>query len=619
MIKSLFKQKTSTNFNPGLIAFAVLAGLMIVVREYRFGSGNQIEQLPIILRAINQNWLRNDFFTDVASTPGPRMFYASFIAFWARIIPIHWVFLILHLLSTTLTALLTGFLAKDLFGKNAALLTIVLVSAGGNITLGGASFLTSNDMTPQSLVMPLIVGAVWATYRQKPLISAILAVGSAIFHPLIGLEVAAILLATSLIGKLLIHKSLTRPNKSLLIAWIASTGIIALTTWLWFTLISRYGGIDTQRYIEILAYFRHPHHYVPSSFPLKTYLEAFFFLTAVAISIHWLRLKSFGTPKYLKFSILIAIIVLLLCVGGYIFVEIIPSRLWVTAQTFRLLFLVNLIGYLLIAGGIGNRLESEDNADRYEAMILILSTYSATLMGIIFILKNLRSKLSRFVQFQPSTYTGLMTAVILGYATFRPPSGVQFTTLSILFLLFVTLAGVTISRVVKLSLGIGYLTFMVFLLFSFVFSQNPLERITQKFVHPPVLTSKHSSEPFASIARFARENTPQDTVFLTPPYWGGFRILAERAIVVDFKAFPFQEPAMLEWQQRLLDCYGRPVATGFAAIPEMTRNYERITDGTILSLQNKYGITYAVLYIETPTRFPIVFSTDDFKVVFVEK
>jgi hypothetical protein len=101
---------------------------------------------------------------------------------------------------------------------------------------------------------------------------------------------------------------------------------------------------------------------------------------------------------------------------------------------------------------------------------------------------------------------------------------------------------------------------------------------------------------------------------------GIFRVMAERAIVVDFKSFSYHDQAMVEWRQRLVECYGEPPPGigGFPAERAMEKNYRQIDDPWISRLAERYGVTHAVLYEETATSLPILFRGGPYKVVAVE-
>ena len=137
-------------------------------------------------------------------------------------------------------------------------------------------------------------------------------------------------------------------------------------------------------------------------------------------------------------------------------------------------------------------------------------------------------------------------------------------------------------------------------------------------IFQPIVTLLDRKGPEVEIADYTRENIPEDAVFLTPPMLGRFRIEARRAIVVDFKSFPFQDWAMVEWKERLLDCYGKVKNTGFPAAQEMDELYKNITKEKILFVAKKYEISYAILYKETPSEFPTVFENDSYKIVNVK-
>jgi hypothetical protein len=117
------------------------------------------------------------------------------------------------------------------------------------------------------------------------------------------------------------------------------------------------------------------------------------------------------------------------------------------------------------------------------------------------------------------------------------------------------------------------------------------------------------------ISNAVREFTPNDAVILTPPLFGMLRLLADRAIVVDFKAFPFGDRDLQSWYQRMLDCYGPVLSTGFAAALDMDANYRTITDARLKAVSEKYGATFAVLYVSTRTSHPVIATFDSVKLV----
>ena len=75
---------------------------------------------------------------------------------------------------------------------------------------------------------------------------------------------------------------------------------------------------------------------------------------------------------------------------------------------------------------------------------------------------------------------------------------------------------------------------------------------------------------------------------------------------------------MLEWYERLEDCYDVQSHIGFDAVDGMDRNYRNISSMKLMELRNIYDINYAVIYHETETTFPIIYETKDYKVVVID-
>jgi hypothetical protein len=92
---------------------------------------------------------------------------------------------------------------------------------------------------------------------------------------------------------------------------------------------------------------------------------------------------------------------------------------------------------------------------------------------------------------------------------------------------------------------------------------------------------------------FARQSTPIDAQFLIPPTLDMFRLLAERAIVVDFKAMPVDRTGLIEWYRRLAALSGEPHPATMKAV---YRGYERLDPARLEDLRRRYRLTHMVLF-----------------------
>jgi hypothetical protein len=608
-----------------IVLLAILAGVMVTCQGYSFGGGNQVDHLPQILHAMDGEYLPNDFLIKSMDGFAGRSFYIEFLAAMGRIIPLPWVFLILTFASNIATALVTGLAARDLFGEWAGPIAICIVMAVAGIGLGEATSLRGSELSPQTFVVPLLIAALWAAMRGRPVLCGLAAGVATLFQPLLGLETGAIALAAIAVQHVVMNRK-ARPDALPERKWFAGfwprmlaggavfglfAALVVLPYW------SSGGRLPVEQFIQIAVQFRLPHHYVPSSFPARDFRHAAAFLAAAGIAWGWLWAHDRALRRALTVAAFVVAFILLSCVGGYIFVELIPTRIWTSLQTFRMMLIVKWLGMALIAGSVARLLQKAEAGEHVEAYALLLSSIAPVSSAITYAAWAAKGLLRRLVALPPAAFGGMLLAVAVVFWNGAVPS-LRFGVLLFTGLLLCA-AFAQPRRTGQFAAAAFGAAMIALILLGFAFPDNPARIITKQLATEPVLALDDLTSAEARTGRWARANTPEDAVFLTPPDWGQFRLTAERAIVVDFKAFVWAEPAMAEWYQRLVDCYGVPKRVGFGARSEMDGNYRKITDKQILDVQRKYGIAYAVLYSGTTTAFPVVYEGSGMKIVRVEQ
>jgi hypothetical protein len=605
-----------------VVLFAILIGtLSILIHGYYYGSDNQIEQLPMVFRLLDSSYLTEDFFVNATTDFGPRDYYSRTLARLGSYFPLPLLYLFLTWLSNVSVALVTYVVARRSFqGSNlTGMVACILVMGVQSISLGGSLSLRSSELITSWLFTPLLLLSLWLGIARRPLSCAGLSALVSIFHPVFGLEIGAIGLATAGLSVLLEldnKKEHALRGALIPIGKVAAAGtglgIFALFVWIF----PYDASIDSAQFIDIFARFRHPHHCLPSTFGIKNYLAALCFLVAFAISWKWWY-EDPMTDKSLARRILIPIIIILgLCVGGYLFVEVFPSRLWATALMFRLLFVVKWLALLVVAGAIARILRRSGTFEQtYSGWLMLGGSGFAQPFLMLFghIVELLRRRLKSVLPAR-TTHLGLGTTLIMagmiliGFGSMRESLAVLlFVAISLWFSLLPR--GWYRSLIPILSLSAVLFIFVVDRHYQIPLLSPYLNRMQ------PIITLSDIKGADIEIAGYAGEIIREDAVFLTPPSFGRFRFLARRAIVVDFKAIPFQDRAMVEWRERLRDCYGEVESSGFRAVAEMDRSYRNITSARILSVAEKYGASYAILYRETESEFPVVFENDSYKIV----
>lgn len=576
------------------ISLVIFWGCLTSLIAYKFGYSDHIEQFPYLFREMDGSFLTQDFFTNAGEGFGPRTYYNKLIAFLANGLTFPLSLLMLTLLSNIGIGLVTYFAAKDLFPRDQL---VGLVAAGlslGAMTAGLGYGYTLYDtyLTPGLLATPFMLTGIYFGWKGKFWQSALVLGTCSLIHVLIGLETGLLVLgALSLTA--IRDKKFKQLFPQLLLA-----GIILLVFAL-FSLIPHFQqttGIDDQLFIEIVAFFRHPHHYVPSHFLLqqplpKIVLDLSFIVFGIVIC--WVmkgELVALGS-KYAHIVILFGLLGIA-CLFGWIFVEFIPLKLIVIAQPFRLLQIAKWLAQLILSGYISMFFTA--GLSNQGGLMLLASAVSPTALGTLLILEKIREK------YQVSL---ISVFVLMSYAVLIFWGNDYF--LSIL------LVAITTISILLFQVQAGKWLWLLPVVFGGIFLLKSISPTTSgKYAglfSIPYKTIQVQEEEKALMG-FIDQRTPSKSILIVPPDLGITRIAARRAIVVDWKAFPFDELAMKEWFERVKDLYGENPK-------EKETFYKNLGDEKLLELAQKYGADYAVIFRETNTRFEVVFESPKYRVV----
>jgi len=535
---------------------SIFFGILTTLFNYTFGSNDHLEQLPIIYKATDSNYLTNDFFVNSNTGFSPRYYYVYLARFFSMLIGIPWFFFLGTLLSNICTSVLTYLSGKKLFNDDmTGIFTAALVMLIPTISLGGDEILYASMFTPTTLVFPLIILSFYLFLRKKILLSIIITGVVSIFHILIGLEYGVLLLSIYIITEYSQSRSLYKALKT-------STLFILLFAFLLPNLIPYFqseSSIESSVFIEILANFRHPHHYVLSEILTLKELGKLLLVTIIfGLTFGDFRKKT-QSHYHAKALKLLMILLGLAVFFNWVFVEIVPLKSITTLQLLRLLNIGKWFFLLLIANHFAKSIKKRNFSPK--TMIII------SLLALLIIASNI----------------SWMKVLAFGIVFFV-----------ILFLLF---------REKKLFL---ILTCVVMI--GFTLTINSMESTSLKRHQKSYLSSNHLTNNQSSLSEFIQSHTSKESLFLTPYLFGFIRTESKRAIVVDFKAFPFQDKAMLEWYKRIENCYGLDK-------DHFEESYKNLNDQKVHDLKKEYLFDYAILYQETETKMPVIYSNSEYKII----
>ena len=608
-----------------LLSFSVLFGLVAAVLSgYFYGLNNHAEHLPLIFRVMDPGYLTNDFFVNAASEFGPRYYYTHMLAFVAGYVPLHAAMAVIWLSTFVAVSLITAFAGKDVTGSFVGgMIAVVLVTFSKPFYLGIGATPYDPYLLPRFLALPFGLFAIWKGIRGQPICAATAAIPSILVHPSIGLQTACLAMAAATANRL--QRWLIRRNLSACQLRRLAVGIllVGLTSLLWIVPMVLTGASFSSRtedLITINAYFRLPHHLVPSTWQMKDWILATGFAVVVAMGlIEMFRMeKTPGSTKREHSGVGFAItstfaVILIALLGGYIFIEIIPSRLAVAAHFFKLVLVVAWLGWIVIAGLIGKLLIAR--AWHWAALFAISAVSVPTLLvykGITFVGSRMDggSTMKSTVFFAGVGLlvfsTMALTQAWIGQPTIRD---LFLIALGMPAILLVSISSRLAPAAISILVGGLVAVSASFILDRYeVFPKNIPGVSSYIARHQPIFTlddalDRGKADDHA-LTIAARDTTDPDAVFLIPWDWHQWRVLANRAAVVDRKSFPFQERAMEEWYERYLAIYG----------PGAGYPYD-VTESELLELQRRYGFHYAVVPIGANMSFPVTATSERWKLV----
>ena len=613
-----------------LVAFSLLFGtLAAVVSGYKFGMINHAAHLPTVFRIMDPGYLVNDFQTNAFVGFGPRFYFVHAMAALGSLIPLPIAFAALYLLTYFAVTAITAFAARDITGSSiAALIAATLVASSLTpFHLSTPANLTVDHVDPPFLAMPFALCAVWQGIRGRPILSVLTAAPGILIHPTLGLETAALGLAAAFTHNAVQIRPLALDAFTRNAARFRRLGFAALIVftaslfWIVPTLIAGIqSSLSAEEFVHIYAHFRVPHHLIPSGWAWEQYALGALFAAAAAVSLYELweyRRGAAAQPEHREIDAqaLAVVSVFALCglafLCGWLFVEVIPTRLFAIAQTFRLTIIAAWLGWLLIAYSVARSVSGGGWRRGAAVMASVVSAPTLALYKTLSVLARIPRDTPRDIRramlFAPAIAL-ILAGALSTLSLFKIPSGVT------LFLLTVGFAVALTARVSALRalLALG----AVLLLTLSAFYLERIERLPHiPQISPviarqqPAFTIQEAADRFDRRARLveaAKLYTPPDAVILIPWRWQTWRLFSERAVVVDWKMFPFSDDGMKEWHDRYTAIYDPEQGAGYP---------NRITEAGLAELRRKYGFDYAVLPVGAGFTLPTVLSTSKWKLV----
>ncbi|NNM15033.1 MAG: hypothetical protein HKO56_00145, partial [Bacteroidia bacterium] len=259
------------------IPLLAITSVVILYIGYQFNIYDQEDHLPQVYKLLSPELYANDFFVnEYFKSFNVRFFYVSLVYLFSKIIGVYASVTLLHFVCLASTVFLVYKLTIKLGGSHIAglLAALLLPTAFNTFNLGLSNFVYSSFIAG-SIAAPLCIYAFY-NYIDNRFIAAAIAAGLAcLFQVLMGVQVFLLLS----IGMLFKYKEVGMKQIAYaVLAFLLFSGPMLMPMVYQQFLAEKVH--DSNLVVQILAYIRNPHHYVPSDFPLESYVKFAFIVVA---------------------------------------------------------------------------------------------------------------------------------------------------------------------------------------------------------------------------------------------------------------------------------------------------------------------------------------------------
>ena len=323
------------------LAFAILLWILLIVKYgYTYGTNDHIELLPYVLFLKNPALFPHDLFVQSlnASIPNERTVMAHLLLPFAGHLNI--TVFVLHFLNTVLLLLaLTKLAGRFIDNKYISWLAVVVsVLLFNDKGLGNVDLYTPAIQASDVSCM-IIAWALNIFLDRKYLLAAVLMSLSTFIHVLEGFDVMAVLCGVMLLKWIWDKEINFRQVLSFFSIYFFTAGI-----YLFFIYRAKTVGGDamsSHELFEIMFAFRHPHHFIFSTFPL---LNKLLFVFCIVAGLLYYHSRSLDLFQFIAISAL-GVFVYIICVDVLHLVFIANFQWYKVVQWTKFLGLVAAFAY----------------------------------------------------------------------------------------------------------------------------------------------------------------------------------------------------------------------------------------------------------------------------------
>jgi hypothetical protein len=555
-----------------LCAIVLAIALTLVVRGYQFGRSNHTVYLLDALRVNDPTLLANDWYT--THTLQYHFVFTHMTAALDRAGILRPAFLIGYL-GIIVFFQWGWFCINRVFGgtRRTYLISNILyfVSAGG-AGLGVFDFLQDSAFVPSNISNVAMLWGLYFWITRRPAMAGMLLGIAGFFH--LNHALVAIALWMGLVGwdwlwpargvERGVDGEAERFRKSRAVGLIVGTAVVlglCLPNLIPAARASLAGPhkIPLKDFVDLYVHLRHPHHYDPLSWPIVLWIS---FLWPFPLAI--LVVRRSGAARAIQEAVRVSVLICAMMGVAFLF-----AGVWFISEPLVQASLFRFSIYPKLLTCIGAAIYLARN-ERWPVLAMLCAACALAIVGLRW-----------------------------GWSSAPPVVTANYPTLARLLLMCVFLAMFELVIVIKGFAAAPRLALAT----QWFWAISMIVIISEAWVHGTlgltVLMGADIGADYQAVCDYARTHTPSDAIFLVPPDEQEFRLVARRAIVINFKGVAQLSSELGEWRDRLCRILDVP---SLSVLPkrfdlvfdELARRYAQLPAEHLADVARTYRARYVV-------------------------
>lgn len=542
--------KSNWKFILSLYGFVIITALIIY--GYEFPSSNTLIEVPPVISLLNSELYKKDLYVQELLQINPRYYYQFLIYLTAK----SGVSLPLTYLSYYVIAFSSFILGLYALGKKfgrSTLSAVTLIFLGLATTDGTVGYVSlfRSEPIPAIFAMGLAIWGVYFCFSKRWFVGYLFFGFACLLQFLVGV------LPGGLIAPLVILDAKKNHNFRTAIVPFITLGALAGLVYLPMIITGNTdsGTINNREFVYLYGYIRHPHHIIPSAWPIQTWRNFILFMGGGLLCIK--SSSSLASDEKLNLVIVIAASFFTLLIG-YIFVELYPLSFVAKLQLARTTPFAKLMVLIAISVLVNEQYRRKNIAIiillvvapilHNGAILLFLVAVSLVTLKDTSLFQVLRSRLATWIVLVGSL-------VLIGIYPF--PSSIPdlfnqvFWKLALFLIILFPFLLEEFWNSAWIIKPITYSLAFTSCLFFILGVIGTLPGNLLDFFQNRVGIYQVPRDDVTKLALRFRDSTSKDALVLSPPSLTKFRFYSQRAVVFNFYSIPFTDRGLQEWAKRM--------------------------------------------------------------------